>query len=152
MQPTDNALDDAQCIALVTRFYWHLDCGEFAELDALMTRDGLYFAPDGSSQMAGAALINDMNRRLNTGTSTMVHMLTNLFVEPAASGAAHQATVRGFMTVYTHDDGKPVSGPAPLSAPKNIWTLNIQVRKDGGRWLIARVDNALRFVAPKKAP
>ncbi len=150
MQPTENALEDAACIALVTRFYWHLDCHEFAELDALMTRDGLYFAVDGSSQVAGAALIESMHQRLST--ATMAHMLTNLFVAPRAPGSpADQVTVRGFMTVYVHDEGTAASGPAPLSAPKNIWALNIQMRKNGGAWLISRVENEMRFTGAKKS-
>ena len=146
-----------ESLAIVERFYWHLDEGQFAQMDALMTRDGLYYGPDDKPVSAGSGLVADMTRRLDVRRSTMAHVLSNLFVDPdSIDSASVELTVRGFMTVYVHDAGlKPAGGeagtregPAPLSAPRNIWALDIRLRHGSDGWLISRVRNSMRFKAP----
>lgn len=142
MQPDQLQQDTVSCLEIVTTFYRHLDRGEFAQLDALMSRDGIYHRPDGNAVPAGPALIAALSRR--TATVTMAHLLSNLYAE---STGPDSMDVHGYMTVFIHDDGKPHAGPAPMPSPKSIYNLNISLVKIAGDWRITRLKNSKRFAA-----
>lgn len=144
MQPTAKQRQDAaDCLEIVTRFYRHLDRGEFDKLDALMARDGLYHRPDGNAYTPGPQLITALSRR--SPTARMAHLLANLYTERSSTDAMK---VHGYMSVFIQDDGKVHDGPAPMPAtPKTIYNLDISLERRGGVWLVTRLQNSRRFAA-----
>jgi len=104
--------DSGECLEIVTTFYRHLDRGEFAQLDALMSRDGIYHRPNGRAVPAGAELLTALSSR--TATVTMAHLLTNLY---SVREGPENMTVHGYMSVFIHDDGHTREGPAPMPPP-----------------------------------
>ena len=135
--------DSSTCVEIAKRFYRHLDKGEFVQLNALMSADGVYFRPGNRRVQAGQSLIDDLGSR--SKTVNMVHLLTNLF----ADVSGNNATVHGYMTVFISDDGKAYTGPAPapIPSPKTIYDLDIQLTKQGAEWRIVKVQNVVKFTA-----
>lgn len=131
--------DREACKDLVIRFYRYLDLRDYANLDALMARDGVYVRPSGRSLLAGPALLADFET--GSKTVTLVHLITNLIVDVSDQ----RATVQGYMTVFQHDNGAPRVLPLPLGSPMSIRDLGISLHRCEGPWRIERVNNVLLF-------
>lgn len=135
----DTMADRDACCELIYRFYRHLDKREPEALDACMARDGTYLRPSGKVLPAGAELIADLKR--SPPTMTLVHLLTNLFVDVQGE----EARVRGYMTVFNHEGPAPHAFPLPLRSPMSIRDVDILLHKREGAWRISRLQNVLMF-------
>lgn len=138
---TDSAAAQVECLAVVTRFYRNLDLRDYAGIVALMTPDGVWHR-QGKVLHAGPEVIQTLEQR--SPTMVIVHMLTNMFAEMQG---ADTATVHGYMTAYRHDDGKPATGPSPLTGPASMARIEVQLKRHQGAWRIANSNSTGIFKA-----
>jgi hypothetical protein len=69
------------------------------------------------------------------------HVITNLFYEPASD---RHGKVTCYLTAYRHDDGKPLSGAAPLGPPAQVGFCYGEVSQARSKWRLSQ----LATVAP----
>ena len=127
-----NSIDQQDCIATATQFFWHLDHNRYPELMALMTPDAVWFR-QGLELTPGDEMLATLQRR--SPTRRVVHLLSNLTVWSSVEG---HARVTGYLTSYAHDPGVPINGPAPLGGPGSILALDIEMKRQDDRWFVDR--------------
>lgn len=123
------------CCNQVMGFFRDLDDNDYESLVGRMLPDGVWHRQGkvlGGRDAVRAALA------LRSGTQRIHHLITNLFAD-AVDGA--RCSLRGYMLVVRHDEGKPLAGPAPLKGIENIRTTRVELAWRDGAWLIADMRN-----------
>ena len=133
--------DEAECQAVLTRFYAYLDERKYTELAALMARGGEWHR-QGKVLNSPAMIVAELQKRLPT--RSIAHLITNMVVDfPAADRAA----LRAYQTVFAFDDGAMRSGPAPLGPPNSIARVHVDLVREDGAWRIALAKSESLFKA-----
>ena len=127
---TDLAWPDIlACERAVLRFTAAFDA---SDLDGMLAE----FAPDGVWQrQEGTVRGHDGLRALMAARPPGLlvrHVITNLRVAPAGSGAA---ACTSYLTVYRHDGGG--AKPVPLRQPALVGSYHDTLRKVDGTWLLS---------------
>ncbi|CAN5738968.1 hypothetical protein BH09PSE5_BH09PSE5_00590 [soil metagenome] len=130
---------ELQCLSTLTRFYRCLDGFRYQDMMALMA-PGAVWHRQGEVLTSPDAMIAALSKR--SATRSIVHLLTNLFVE---SGDGTQATVRGYQTAYAFDDGTQRTGPAPLEGASSIASIEATLTNVDGQWLIRQLGSTKLF-------
>ena len=133
-----SALEEKDAIREVLAAYcFRLDGGQFDEMGALFTEDGVWDTAFGAGTgRAGiAALARDIRARGGHDRPRGIHLVTNIVIELDGE----TATVRSNWTVVTNSSDGPKIGSGGGYLDHMV--------KQGGRWLFRRrkID---RFIAP----
>jgi ketosteroid isomerase-like protein len=123
------------CHNQVMAFFRHLDDNDYAGLVKKLTPDAQWHR-QGAVLAGHDAVLAALSKR--SPTVRIHHLITNLVAD--SFDDAHY-TMRAYMLVVRHDDGKPLAGPAPLAGIENIRTTHIKLKHANGQWLIAHLSN-----------
>jgi hypothetical protein len=123
------------CRNQVMAFFRHLDDNDYAALVKNLTPDAQWHR-QGAVLAGHAAVLAALSKR--PATLRIHHLITNLVADDFSES---HCSMRAYMLVVRHDDGKPLAGPAPLAGIENIRTTHIKLNHVDGQWLIAHLSN-----------
>jgi hypothetical protein len=136
---TNPAVSPGEAIGLcrnqVLGFFRDLDENDYESLAGRMLPDGVWHR-QGKVLTGREAVRAALAQR--SRTQRIHHLIVNLYAD-TIDGT--RCTLRGYMLVVRHDEGKPLDGPAPLAGIENIRTTRVQLAWRDGTWFIADMRN-----------
>jgi len=121
------------CNNQILALYRDLDESKYEPMVARFAPDGVWHRQgkvlEGRDQMLAALQMRSKTQRVH-------HLMVNLFADRVE---ADRCSIRGYMLVLRHEDGKPIEGPAPLTGIESIRTTYIDLARIDGQWLITQM-------------
>ncbi len=124
-----------QCSKATLAFFRYLDERKYDDLVALTTPDCLWIR-NGEELKGPEQIRTALDAR--SPTMHIHHIITNLEVEAADD---ESVAMRAYLLSYRHDDGRPLTGPAPLDKPRAIFISHGVLRPVDGRWKLSYLTN-----------
>lgn len=138
--PPTEVTDHYFCQALVLDFYWQLDQRDYQAMRGLMHDDGEWHRQ--GKVLTRDTLIPELSKRPLT---LLTHHLLSNFQSAAIQPGVRKAV--GYLTVYRHDDGVPIDGPAPLGTAAVIQSWRGEFREDVEGWRISLIAGTRTWAA-----
>jgi hypothetical protein len=119
------------CAQVVTRFYNALDASRYDDLVDQFAPDGIWKRQ--GEELAGRdVILAAMQAR--SDTQVIRHVVTNIEINVVDEDNASSAE---YVTIYRHDSGEKLDGPAPLDGPGVIFLYQDKLIRTGDGWKIA---------------